>query len=554
MQIPMRLLLIPLGFVAAVFLAPSLSWAASSSVTLSGRVIGGDGYTVLLVLKDGQTSSVSLSDSGSFAFKKLKPTTLKDASLQLVDPNGRYFGPVVLGTSGTKASISFSGKALTAKSFALGAVSLKAGFATLRKNQLKKTIFSVPRIPTVQGRPLGAGELGLARATSTSALRLRAPGFAFASNQNPGLDGDRDGVPNAYDVDDDGDLVLDSSDPDSAGQDIPYTGFNADFRRTLNAHVRSGLTDAAIDAVVSGENVFALTFFISLPREETRIDGGHVICDDALTYCRRNTPLGFYGGIVESTTEFRNRPWRELLTSDGYPRMEQVNVSGGRSIVASIQPRVSRAIFRPGDVYRLNLTQGSTVISSRSLALAPYFVSVPALRSYNAGSGEVSVDYNSLTADSGSIPGLPGNPIVLSADGTLSLSFWRPQRAAIRTDESGYYDWGNLKYGVVIEALQATCAGLYSRLSDDLFEVPNALGTGGSPLANQGATLSPLRDRTGDRLANPANTLSFAVNLRECITRAGGSAGTHTVNLRVSGEPVTGGEVSAVQTFSVQVP
>jgi len=45
------------------------------------------------------------------------------------------------------------------------------------------------------------------------------------------------------------------------------------------------------------------------------------------------------------------------------------------------------------------------------------------------------------------------------------MTFWRPQRAAIRSDESGYYDWGNLNYGVTVGNIQATCAGLFSNVS-----------------------------------------------------------------------------------------
>jgi hypothetical protein len=332
------------------------------------------------------------------------------------------------------------------------------------------------------------------------------------------------------------------------------TGLVFDFRKTLNAHVRSGLSDDAIDAVIGGENVFSLTFFFSLSSQQESVDGGHVICDDSLVYCRRNNPTAFYGGVSESTDLFRNRPWSELLTSDGYPRMERISVGGRPAIVASIQPRVGRSQFRPGDVYQVNLTSGTTLVSSRSLALAPYFVSIPALKEYNAGSGTVSVDYGAVTADSGSIPGIQGNPIVISAEGDLTLTFWRPQRQAIRSTESGYYDWGNLNYGVVIDQAQATCAGLYSQVSSELVESPDGLGTGGSPLAQQGAKLSPLRDQQGDRAANVANVLTFTVNLKECATRAGLGAGTYNITLRAAGEPVTGGEVSATQSLSVQIP
>ena len=531
--------------------------AAPPSYTLSGSVPGANGYAILLVLKNGTTRSVALKQSGAFSFKKVTLAQLKGASLQLIDSDGRYAGPVVLATKGNSASITFSGKSQSSVSINLGRITLRPGYASVKKNLLKSSVYNVPRIPATGGKPAGAGELGLVSSPvlcGTAGVSVCSSGVApLADEESPGADTDNDGIPSAFDADDDGDLILDASDPDSAGTDTPLTGLNFDLRRTLNSHVRTGLSDEAIDAVIGGENVFSLTFFISLPQGSTT-DGGYVECDDSLTYCRRNNPVGFYGGVSESTDEFRNKPWSELLNSQGYPRMEKVVLSGFSAIVASIQPRVGRSVFRPGDAYRLNLTSGSRVVSTRSLALAPYFVSVPAMKEYDAGFGNVPVDYASVNESSGSIPGLFGNPIVLSGTGTLTLTFWRPQRQALRSDESGYYDWGSLNYGLVFDQAQATCAGFYSGLPSDLVEDPNPLGTGGSPFANQGAKLSPLRDQQLDRAANVANTFTFTVDLKSCATRAGLSAGEYSISLRAAGEPVTGGEIAAVQSIRVQIP
>lgn len=530
-------------------LASSTANAASKNYEVKGRIVGGEGYAVLLVQKNGSTKSATVRGSGAFSLKRVKLSQLKSGTLQLIDPDGRYAGPVVLGRKGSKASITFSGKAGKSSVFNLGNVTLRDGYAAIKRNRLRANTYNRPRIPTSNGKPSGAGELGLVQTTQTaSRLTSRAEG------ENPGSDLDQDGIPSAFDVDDDGDLVLDASDPDSQGADIPYTNLVFDFRKTLNAHVRSGLTDELIDSVIGGENVFSLTFFFSLPPNQSNIDGGFIDCDDSLVYCRRNDPVGFYGGIVESSDEFKNRPWSELLNSDGYPRMEKINVSGFPAIVASIQPRVGRSQFRPGDAYRVNLTAGSRVVSTRSLALAPYFVSIPALKDYNPGTGTTTVDYNSVTAESGSIPGVVGNPIVLSGDGLLTVSFWRPQRQALGSSESGFVDWGNLNYGIILENAQATCAGLYSGLSADFQEDPDALGDGGSPLAQNGASLSPLRDTMGDRAANVDNMLSLTVNLKGCAARAGLSPGTYTVNLRAAGEELSNGQITAVQSFSVQIP
>jgi hypothetical protein len=232
--------------------------------------------------------------------------------------------------------------------------------------------------------------------------------------------------------------------------------------------------------------------------------------------------------------------------------MEKIDSLG--AVVASIQPRVGRSQFRPGDVYQAVATSDTAELTRKTFTISPYFVSVPALRSYDIGSGEVTVDYNSVSPTSGSIPGAsPSNPIVLSSSGQLTMTFWRPQRAAIRTDETGYLDWGFLNYGVGVGDIQATCAGLYTNVSGQLVADTTPFGTGDSIFFNQGANPTPYRDSQGDRAASVTNTITFTVDLKTCATRAGGSAtGTSQVALEARGESVTGGQTTARQLFYVQ--
>lgn len=533
--------------------APDAS-AAPAKYKLTGKVKDGAGYRLLLIQKNGNTKEVTLGSSGAFSFKNLSKSQLKSASMQLVGPDGAYFGPVVLGGKSNKVSVAFSADTSTPAALSLGQVQIKDGFAKV-KNFPNKKFVSKANVTAVAFKPEGAGNLGLAAPGSTSALTLKLPKVAAEELENPGLDPDRDGLPSVVDADDDGDGILDAVDSDSEGLDVPMTSLNLDFRRSINSHVRSGLSDEIIDAVIGGENAFSLSLFFSQPQGST-VDGGYVVCPDSLVYCRQNTPTAFYGGVSESTTEFRNKLWTELLNADGYPRMENLTIGGSfQAIVASIQPRVGRDQFRPGDILRAVLTSGSTVVSSKTLAVAPYFVSVPAIKEYNAGFGTVQVDYASVNAESGSIPGVSeGDPIVLSGTGDLTVNFWRPQRTSIRSDESGYLDIGGLKYGLVIGSAQATCAGLYTNVSSELVEDTDALGTGGSPFANQGANLDPYTDSIADRPADVANLLSFTVNLKDCLARAGLSAGTYGIALEASGPDVTGGRITAAQGFYVQIP
>jgi hypothetical protein len=529
--------------------------AHTESVRISGSVTDGAGYSVYLLSRDGSSKTASIGSNNRFKISGVTKTRLKNASLQLIDPEGRYFGPIVLQNKKNKVSTTFSGKLLKSqKMIALGRISLKDSYGALtaRNSANLSALVARSTVTAVDGKPVGAGEFGLVLSTVTSSgVRVNA-----VDQQGFGEDPDLDGIPNAFDADADGDLILNSTDPDSRGGEVPYTSLFLDFRSTLNSNVRSGLTDSAIDAVIGGENKFGIAAFISLPEDvAANITGGYVICDNSLLYCRPNTPVGYFSGISESSPDFRGKPWVDLLTSDGFPRMEIIELTGGKAVVASFQPRVGRAQFRPGDVLRTVLTSDTRELGSKTFTVEPYFVSVPAIQSYNAGLGAVSLDYSAVGESSGSIPGVsPSDPIILSSAGQLSLTFWRPQRQALRSDETGFYDWGNNSYGVVIGEAQATCAGLYSNVSPELIEDTSPLGDESSVFFNRGANGYPYRDSLGDRAASVSNTLSMTVDLKTCLSRTGRSPGAYYVTLSAAGELVTGGQSIAAQGFYVQIP
>ncbi len=548
---------------AALVVAILGATAEAATVNIGGTIKRAGGYTVHLVARDGTTQVATVKGNGRFTLKGIRKAQLKGASLQLVDANGRYAGPIVLAGKKSRVATTFSGKLPGRRNLNIGRVLLKNAYARLQNPALAASLVGKSNVEARQGKPVGAGEQGLVR-TRTSALDvpdlvLPSAAAAAETETSVGGDADLDGLPDSFDADDDGDLVLDATDPDASGGDVPYATLYLDFRKTINANVRTGLSDAAIRDIISGENVFALATWLSLPPERTDVvTGGHIVCADALTYCRPNTPVAFFGGVTESSSEFKNRYWSELLTADGYPRLEKINMSPGAAFVAAIQPRVGPGEIRPGDVFRAVLTGPAGVVETRTFTVSPYFVSVPALKSYDAGSGTTTVQYADVSPSGGSIPGAsPGDPIVLSPAGTMTLTFWRPQRAALRSDESGYYDWGQLHYGVTVGDLQASCAGLFTQSSDDLVEDAAALGTGGTFRFNQGAKRSPLRDSQIDRAAAAENTLTFTVDLKTCYERVNGSgsaSGTRMVGVYAEGESLTGGSNSTAQFFYVQFP
>ena len=132
----------------------------------------------------------------------------------------------------------------------------------------------------VRGVPRGAGRLGL----------VRGPAIGHAG---PGRDQDRDGIPGAFDVDDNGNLVLDNVDrrrrgraraaqagaPGARGASsfAVFSNFHFDLSETLNANA-GGVTDAQIDDAMTRAGSFVGLVF-QVP------DGGVQLDCGALSYC-----------------------------------------------------------------------------------------------------------------------------------------------------------------------------------------------------------------------------------------------------------------------------
>ena len=542
-----------------LMLLSSAAHAAPSRFTVSGKISGGAGYSVNLLAATGEVRTATANARGAFSFRRVPASFAKGATLQLVGTDGSYYGPVVLKKARNKAYLHLSGKlAEESSSIALGTITLKGGYALLRTAPVAPVVNTRKvTVANAAGAPIGSGRSGL---VSTAAVRQAGTVGTLAS-LNPGDDLDRDGVPNAFDVDDDGDTILDAFDETSASTTAanqPFTGLFLTFADTLNYNINPSLSRAAIDAVVGGTDKFSLTFFFS-EFEGTNVNGGHVICPSPLTYCAPTTGTSIYGGIVESDPALRGLPWVSINTNgSGYPNLEQTSVGGRNVLVASVQPRVGTSQFRPGDVYRVAFTANGGAFSERTLSLPPYFVTVPAVKTHESGAGEVTVDYSDPFA-----PGMSnGNPIDVSGSSLLRVTFYRPQRLAISGAESGEYrDMGHLHYGALVSGdsitSEFTCAGLYSGLSSTLSEDAGALGTGNSPFAQDGARLWPLTDSASDAEPNTASTMSFSVDLRTCLTRAGipnDPSAVYRVTLTAAGEDLAGGANRAAQVLHVRFP
>lgn len=534
-------------FISFIFVLTTTAHAAATKVKVSGKVSNGAGYTVLLVQKSGALKSATVSDAGTFSFSKVSLTSLKNASFQLVAPDGGFFGPVVLAGKSATGYLNFSGKLPEGVSgLKVGTIELKSGFGKLSR-ALNRAAYSRAKSVAVDsdGKPSGAGKLGLFDVGISELGALDVDEEATEAGQ----DQDGDGVINAFDVDDDGDLVLDAQDPESAGtsaRNNPWATLFLRIGQSINVNI-GNLSRATIDDTLGTQQLLTLIFY--LRTEGTAYEsasGGHVICSDSNEYCRQTSAGGgtaIYGGFFNSDPSITGNPWTDFnANGSGYPNLEPYEDG---LLIASVGPAIETSKLRAGDLFNVQFTNGSTVLSSLTMSLSPYFISGPAIKSYNAGSGEVNINYSQtpITGDSS------GDPILLSSAGVLTVNFWRPQRDAIPGAEEGeFMDMGRLHYGVVVSSGQSEfgCAGHFSALSQSLSE---SAGEG-----EEDPNLWPLTDSTDDAAPSASNLLSFTVNLKNCIAAKSVSAGTYNVALTAAGEYLTGGANRATQEVRVAIP
>jgi hypothetical protein len=470
------------------------------------------GYTVVAV--DGTGRAVKATGKRV----KLRPPSAK-YTLQLVDARGNYAGPIVVGGTGAKVVVGLRGGG------SLGTVRVKRGYAVARAP--KKAQDTTRTARARKGVPVGARVLG------------RVAG-KVAGRAGSGLDPDRDGVPGAFDVDDDGDLLLDNVDkasqrtlrqapgpnqppvgppnpnqppvgPPSPGQPpvgppspnqpppgggpgvgasgfVLFSNLKLDIGLSLNANA-GDVTDGQIDDALARYATLA----ISVPSgDEVELD-----CL-GLAYCSA-------GGT--GTTLVGDKPFPADFDPDGDGFG---SITRGPTGDFQLHPGATSAEIGAGDSFLQRVTAGG-VETTAAGTLNYVFSTTPALTAFATGAGSGTISYPVA-------PGALGtdqNPIPVSAGSPIQFTYWRPQRKAIAGsgEGSGFVDIGHLTYSADIPNGPAEpgrpgggagpggrCQGQYASTDAD------ATVTGDGVL-----------DKADDRAANPANTLSFTVDVDACL-------------------------------------
>jgi hypothetical protein len=429
---------------------------------------------------------------------KLTPTATW-FTLHLVDARGNYAGPIVVAGKGTKVVVGLRAGGR------LGTVKVKRGYGVVRAPRR-----AVDRRRTARARkgvPVGARTLGRVAGRST--------GPAGA-----GLDVDRDGVPAAFDVDDDGDLLLDNVDkasqatlrqtpvsppnpelppaspPSPGGPGAPtasagfrlFSNLKLDIGLSLNANA-GAVTDAQIDAALARSATLAIA-----------VPAGDAVELDCLglAYCSA-------GGT--GTTLVGNKPFPGDFDADGDGFG---TITRGATGDFQLHPGATSAEIGSGDSFIEHVTTGG-VETTAAGTLNYVFSTTPVLTTFTTGAGGGTISYpvapGGLGTDQSPIPVPAGSPI--------DLAFWRPQRRAIEGsgEGSGFVDIGHLTYSADIPNGPAAPGSPGGRPGLG----GNCQGRYASTDADATVTSDGVLDKADDRPAAAANTLLFTVDVDACL-------------------------------------
>ena len=508
----------------AVFLL-ALPVQGEAATTVKGKLAGAQGMTVLGVSRDG--SAVADRVGGNRRFNlRFKGRSARNASIQLIARHGSYAGPIVLARKRRRAYTLLSGRD---KAVRLGRVARRRGYAITGRRVSRRLLErrAVNRRRSARankrGKPIGAGKLGLVKTSGRA-------GAAQFDLPLPGEDTDADGLPNVVDADDNGNAIIDQSDPEAPPEGgIRGTIFSTlplEPEQALNVNA-SGVTAAQLDTTVRAHLRLGYIFF---PRDpftgENLLPGRTVTAVDVdcfdLAYCRAGAGTAVVPGdtLAPGTTDppAPGSLWTDYdPNGDGLPNLpftRDVGGGGQGGYHLVVQPRADTGQIRPGDTYNYFIrTDGAP--ATVPVTLTAYFVTTPAIARYDDGSGGRAVRYPVQPGD----PGTSENPASLSSE-SVRLTWWRPQRPGIPGAESAdLIDMGGLIYGADVSVRVEDEDRVVECTANDWSAPSETLTVGqespGPPSAQA------LTDSATDRPPSAANTLSATLDLGGCLRRDG---------------------------------
>ena len=489
--------------------------AAASAATVSGAVKHGAGYQILLVQANGTTKKATIgAGGGAFSIRGVK---LGNATLQLVKADGSFYGPVVLKTSAARAFIFIKGAA----NLKLGTATLKNGYALAgRARAGRYQTLAAYTAKAVRGKPIGASKLGRVRTARPLGLN------------GPGADLDRDGIINAFDIDDNGNLILDDIDITGRGANRPHASAPlaaVPAETSADGVARSEAPRASAEGAIFMYSCFWLSGVTSINANIstiTDIDG--LIAQNLPTTLFLQTAL--VGAGPASLDGLGNSYLREHSAGGlTYPLINQTGPDTFNRVPATfvnglmeIADAAQRACIWPGAQVD-EIGSGDCFVQTgqdgtqHPGAVNFVFNTAPALKSYRFDTDTTTTEV--VYGANGVRPEGDMQFIVPSGASKVTLTFWRPQRKATPGEPasaSGWVDIGGLTYTMQLVAPRQSMDDPGTGTADATGAYSDAVANGVPVAPNMwnNGVLDPALDLPSD----PQNTISFTLDLSKCFS------------------------------------
>jgi hypothetical protein len=521
---------------------------------ITATIKSGQGLTLLVVSGTGRTLASQKLTKSTQKVSVSTPAVSKTTgiTIQFVNSTGEYFGPAVLNWKGSKSSSAKTVysrlKNSSAKTIGLGTLSIKKvgaakkqGYAIASKKLTVTSTSSADATDALKGRPLGVGSYGKTGKTSASSVRSSAlvsnnppgppappipEGPVAADAETLGGDKDKDGVINAFDVDDDGDAKLDAADSDTPTPQVSaddgtkdcgairwniFTNYKAtagNYADTINAYA-SGSREATREKIASTiTNSMTMVF-----QPITQVCGSAVV-DTAIKGNNVSYAPADYE-LLKGKCSTGDYQW-----SIGAGTMCGFGGSGGSYPFSRPVTFTGNDLPSGQDTFTMKVKTADG--KSYEFTSSPGFVFVthPMILSHDAGAGAQSVDYNTQNIA----------PIAVSSSSQLTLKILRPQRLAFDGEAADFYDLGGYRYTA---------------------DIPNNVNNGpGGPGKCDASTTTDTAltsDQPINKTAPPTMTLTW--NIGKCFAdrKVTWGAGKLTVDIQV--EPTGPGGNSAQKLF-----
>ena len=472
--------------------------------TVTATVKGGKNLTVLLISGSGRllASKKVTGTSQSITLKSPATASIGGTSLQLVNSagasKGSYFGPVTIGHKGTKStnasrvytrlkqSISTSVKlgTLTIKKVGAG----KQGYAVASATSKSADTSVGAQVNASKGRPTGVGTFG-----KTSGVAIKSYGVSATAAGDPcspantptcgpegkeigppnagqpnagqpnaqqgavvnkdetlGGDADDDGIPNAFDVNDDGDAVLDSSDtstpaPKVAADNGTTTCGAVDFKIFTNYKATQGGFAGTINAYGAGP------FQANKANIASTITKTMSMVFSPITeVCGSSVTRSFLKGVGVA---YAPTDYVELGKSCGTGDYQWI-IGAGKMCGTDTtgfsfgSPYTFGATDLPTGQDTFSMKVETADGKSYEFTSSPGFVFVthPMFIAYsNDGTNYTNIDYTKSTIGPDGAR-ITEPTISVTQSQTLYLKVYRPQRLAMDGEAGEFYDLGGFKF------------------------------------------------------------------------------------------------------------